>query len=83
MAVGRKALLHFGRVEAGELPDHRYDGDVDLGEYVGRHFDDRGDAEKQNQRRHHIEGVGIFQREADESQAMPPLAPGPTSDLQI
>ena len=57
LAVGGDALLHLRGAEAGVLPDHGDDRDVDLGEDVGRHADDRGDAEKKDEASQHIEGV--------------------------
>ncbi len=57
LAVGADALLHFRRGETGVLPNHRHHGNADFGKDICRHRPDRGDAEKQDQRRHHIECV--------------------------
>lgn len=57
LAVGGDALLHFRRGEAGVLPNQRHHGDANLWKDIRRHRPDRGEAEKQNQRRHHIECV--------------------------
>ncbi len=75
LAVGGDALLHLGRVETGVLPDHRNHRYIDLRKDVGRHLNGCGDPQKQDQRRHHIKGVRIFQRKANDSQAMSPLIP--------
>ena len=56
-AVGGDALLHLRRAEPGVLPDHRDDRDLDLRKNVGRHRQDRGDAEKQDESGKHIKGV--------------------------
>ena len=67
LAVGGDALLHLRRAEAGVLPDHGHDRNVDLRKDVGRHRDDGRDAEKQDQRGHHVECMGKSQREANDA----------------
>jgi hypothetical protein len=48
LAVGCNALLHFGRAEAGVLPDHCDDGNVDLRKDVNRHDANGRDAEEED-----------------------------------
>ncbi len=67
LAVGGDPRLHLGRREPGFLPDHRDDGDVDLGKNIGRHRRDRADPEKDDQRGEHIECVRQAQREANQA----------------
>ena len=57
LAVGADALLHLGRRQAGVAPHHRDDGNADLRKNIRRHRPDRDAAEKQDQRRKHIERV--------------------------
>ncbi|MGY3291969.1 hypothetical protein ACVWWP_005036 [Bradyrhizobium sp. LM3.6] len=67
LAVGTDALLHLRRREAGVAPDDRNDGDPNLREDICRHRPDRDAAEKQDQRRKHIECVRKPEREANNS----------------
>jgi hypothetical protein len=50
------------------------------GKILGRHLDSGSDAEKQDQRRHDIEGVRVFQRKTNDSQATPPITFRPSSN---
>ncbi len=67
LAVGGDALLHFRRAQAGVLPDHGDDRNVDLRKDVSRRDRDRRDAEKQNQRRDDVERVRKSQRKANDT----------------
>ncbi len=84
LAVCRNALLHLRRAEAGVLPDHGHDRNVDLREDVGRHGANRRDAEKQNQGGQHIEGMGKSQRKSNDAHVVyrhsPGIKPAPQSD---
>jgi hypothetical protein len=65
LAVGGDPLFHLLRGEAGVLPDHGDDGDLDFREYVRRHRPDSGDTEKQDQCSQHIEGMRKPQRKSN------------------
>ena len=65
LAVGADALFHFRRGEAGVLPDDRHHRNADFRKNIRRHRPDRGDAEKQDQGRQHIERVRKPQRKTN------------------
>ena len=70
LAVGADALFHFRRGEAGVLPDDRHHRNTDFRKDIRRHRSDRGDAEKQDQRRHHVERVRKSQRESNNAHGL-------------
>ena len=72
LAVGGDPLLHLRRAEPGVAPDHGHDRDPDLRKDVGRHGADRDDAEKENERGHHIECVRKSQRESNNAHVSTP-----------
>ncbi len=57
LAVGADALLHLRRGQTGVLPDDRHHRDAYLWEDVRRHRPQRRTPQKQDQCRHHVEGV--------------------------
>ena len=57
LAEGRNLLRHLIGGKAPMLPDNGHDRDVDLGKNIGRRVFDRARTEKQNEQRHHNEGV--------------------------
>ena len=67
LAIGRDALLHLRRGQAGIAPDHRHHRNVDLREGVGRHGANGGNAQEQDERRQHVEGVRKSEREANDA----------------
>ena len=79
LAVGRDALLHLRRAEAGVAPDHRHHRDADLRKDVGRHRHGGDHAEKQDQGRQHIERVRKAQRESNNAHFPPELSSMPDS----
>src|SRR5215469_13284142 len=76
LAVGRKALLHLSRVEAGVLPDHRGHGMSISGKISVGISTLAVHSEEQDQRRHHRDGMRIFQCKANDSKAKPSISPG-------
>ncbi len=67
LAVGGDALLHLRRAQAGIAPDHGHHGNIDFRKDVGRHLEHGDAAQKQDQRRHHIERVRKSQGETDDT----------------
>jgi hypothetical protein len=57
LVVAGDPLLHVLGAEAVVLPDDRDDRNVDLGENVGRHVEDREDSSQHDEHRHDDEGV--------------------------
>ena len=66
LAADGDDLGHLLGRDAAVGPDHADDGDVDLGEDVGGHAEDRQHAQDDDQHRHHDEGIGPAQREPDD-----------------
>ena len=64
-AVGGDALFHFLRSQAGVLPNHRHDGNIDVRENILWRCDDRAAAEKQHHQGQHIKCVTITKGESD------------------
>ena len=64
-AVEDDAVGHLLRGEAGEVPHHGNDGDVDIRKDIRRHRLDAEDAEDQNQERKDGKGVRPPQRKPD------------------
>jgi len=62
----REALLHFLRSEPAVLPHHGDHRDVDLGQDVRRHLEDRVDPPDDDEHRHDDKGVRAPQRKADD-----------------
>jgi len=58
---------HIVGRESAIGPHSRYDGNLDVGKYVGRRLHHRQTAEQDDQNRQHDEGVGASQRQADNS----------------
>ena len=59
------ALPHFLRRQAVVVPDDADDGDIDLGEDIRRHVQQRERRRQDDQHRHHDERVRALQRQFD------------------
>ena len=64
-AVGDDAVGHLLRGQAGVVPDHGDDGDIDVGKDIRGHRLDAEDAKNQNQKREDDKGVRPPQRKPD------------------
>ena len=65
LAVGDDAVGHLIGGEAGEVPHHRDDGNVDVGKDIRGHRHDAEDAEDQNQERKDDKRIRPPQRKPD------------------
>src|SRR5439155_11526359 len=64
-AISADALFHFLRRQPSILPDHRDDGDVDVGENVFGCREDRGATKEQHHQCQDVKRVAEAKREAD------------------
>ena len=64
--IGRdEAPFHLFRTESGKIPDHRDDGDIDVGEDVGGCPQNHDRTHQQNEKSQHQEGIGASKGNSD------------------